>query len=153
MLTCCTATRNNQLSVSKKDAENILSYARELQGVKYRYGGKTPETGFDCSGFISYIYKKAAGITLSPASAMQAKTGRAVSLKKVRPGDLMFFKGRNTRSKKVGHVALVTAIKSGKISIIHASTGKGVHEEIYNASTYWKARFLFARRVAIVEKK
>ena len=129
-----------------KDNKELIKYAEKFKGVSYRYGGKLPQTGFDCSGFIAFVYKKF-DIVLPPSTAGLIKIGDKIALNKVRAGDLLFFKGSNKKNSTVGHVALVTENKSGIVKIIHATSSKGVMSEIYNYSTYWKERFLFARRV------
>ncbi|MCD7973004.1 MAG: C40 family peptidase [Candidatus Azobacteroides sp.] len=123
-----------------------MKYAHKFNGTKYRYGGKNPKTGFDCSGFICYVYKEI-NVQLPPSSRELSKKGKNISLNKVKAGDLLFFKGSNKKNKKVGHVALVTENKSGKIKMIHATTSKGVITETYNSSSYWTSRFLFAKRI------
>ncbi|MEZ4891663.1 MAG: NlpC/P60 family protein [Saprospiraceae bacterium] len=68
----------------------IADYGQKFVGVNYKYGGQSPGTGFDCSGFTSYVLK-GFGYTISPASAVQATTGDEVSLSRVQPGDLLWF--------------------------------------------------------------
>lgn len=145
-----------QCSVHKKTAvekypknkrtEEVVNYAQKFNGTRYKYGGKTPKSGFDCSGFVSYVYKKV-DVNLSPASSQMASAGKSIKLKDIRKGDLMFFTGSNAKKRKVGHVALVVNNKSGTIQIIHATTSRGVITETYNTSKYWTARYLFAKRI------
>ena len=125
-----------------------VNYAQQFIGVSYRYGGKTPETGFDCSGFIAYIYRKV-GINLSPASYQMAQSGKKVDYGKITKGDLMFFTGSNKNNRVVGHVALVLSNRSGTIRIIHSTSSRGVVIDTYNSSNYWNERFLFAKRVVL----
>lgn len=142
---CSVQKKGVTQSISKK-TEKITKEAQKLHGVKYKYAGKTPKTGFDCSGFVAYVFEKV-DVALSGSSTDQSKKGKKVSLKELKKGDLMFFKGRNTNSKKVGHVAIVVENKSGKIKITHATSSKGVMTQTYNDSPYWTSRFLFGRRI------
>ena len=76
-----------------------------------------------------------------------SQQGTEVSLEEIQKGDLMFFKGRNINSSCVGHVALVIDVQPGSIKIIH-STNRGVVIDEFTTSSYYKPRFLKARRIA-----
>jgi cell wall-associated NlpC family hydrolase len=78
--------------------ERAVSIARRYLGVPYRYGGASP-SGFDCSGFTSYVWRQL-GVELPHNAAAQFGVGRAVPLERIRPGDLVFFSG-------LGHVGMV----------------------------------------------
>jgi len=121
--------------------EQIVQYAQTFVGTPYRYASRSPEKGFDCSGFTSFIFSKFDAL-LSPSSRMQALQGRRVALGEVVAGDLLFF-GRNGY---IQHVALVVENTPGGIVCIH-STRRGVVLENVHASSYWRPRILFARDV------
>ena len=113
---------------------SIVRLARKHIGVPYKFGGKTPK-GFDCSGFTSYIYKHATGISLASSSKAQARQGHRVQIPK--PGDLIFF---NT-SGRASHVGIYI----GKGSFIHAPrTGKNV-EIVSMKNPYWRKHYLFSK--------
>lgn len=122
--------------------QKIVTSARQQIGTTYKYAGKTPKTGFDCSGFTSYIFDRH-NVRISPASSKQAFEGHPIALEKVQPGDLVFF----GEGKKVSHVALVARRTRDGIICIHSTTSRGVIEENVSQSTYWKSRILFARDV------
>ena len=130
----------------KAQIKEVVNFAQKFVGVSYRYGGKTPESGFDCSGFVSYAYKRV-GVNLSPASSYMALSGKKVKFKKIKKGDLMFFTGSDKNKREVGHVALVVNNDSGIIKMIHASSSRGVVIDTYNTSKYYNERFLFAKRI------
>ncbi len=121
----------------------ISDYAKKFVGVKYKYAGQSPSTGFDCSGFTSYVMR-GFGVTLSPASAVQATEGRKIPLDRAMPGDLIFF---GESEKKIQHVALVVKRDKDGITCVHSTTSRGVIVENVSASTYWKPKILFARDV------
>jgi len=84
---------------SKDAIGNMLLQSVSLMGIPYRWGGNTPETGMDCSGFIRYVFQKSLGIDLPRTVAQMAKVGKRVSLDDIEPGDLIFFnteRGVNT---------------------------------------------------------
>ncbi len=125
---------------------DIISYSRQFTGTRYRAGGKKP-TGFDCSGFMGYVFKHF-GIILGASSANQALQGKPVDPLDLRPGDLLFF-SRAAGTKRVGHVGMVTEVDSitGHTRFIHATTRNGVVESSYPADPYYRTRFISARRI------
>ena len=119
---------------------DLLMQAMSLIGVAYRFGGTSPETGLDCSGFIQYIFRKSLRVNLPRTSAEMARMGRMIEPEELVPGDLVFY---NTRGFQYSHVGLYL----GGNKFIHSPrTGKSV--EIVNmGSSYWKTRFNGARRI------
>lgn len=122
----------------------IINYAKRFLGVPYRYGGTTP-SGFDCSGFINYIFGNF-GFDLVRTSYGLAELGTTVKLSEIRPGDLMFFKGSNVNSTSVGHVALVVEVTPTAIKFIH-SANTGVRIDNFNTSQYYIQRYLKTKRL------
>ena len=118
-------------------SSKIINTAKKYIGVPYLWGGTTPK-GFDCSGFVQYVFK-ANGITLLRTSREQYTEGVRVSKSNLQPGDLVFF---NTSGKGVSHVGIY--IGDGKF--IHSGTTRGVViAELF--SDYWMNLYLGARRV------
>ncbi|WP_186280064.1 C40 family peptidase [Fluviicola chungangensis] len=128
-----------------KQVEEIIQFAKKFLGTPYHYAGSTP-SGFDCSGFIYYVMGNF-GMRLSRSSPGIAEFGKTVKLSELQPGDLMFFKGRNTRSSGVGHVAMVVEVKEGIIKFIHSSTSRGVIIDTFNNSGYYVPRYLKSKRL------
>ncbi|MEI6408813.1 MAG: C40 family peptidase [Bacteroidota bacterium] len=119
----------------------MIQYAQKYVGSPYKYGGESP-SGFDCSGFTSYVLKQY-GVKLSPASAEQAKQGVKIPLDRARQGDLLFF-GDATH---IQHVALIVENKKDGIVCVHSTTSRGVIIENVTTSNYWKPKILYARDV------
>lgn len=118
----------------------ILRTARTLIGAPYKWGGYLPQTGFDCSGFIWFVYQQH-GINLPRISWQQFAAGKAVSYDQLRPGDLLFY--NVDKNGKSLHVAILT----DRGTFIHApSSGKRVMESSLN-NTYWHKHYIGARRV------
>lgn len=124
--------------------DEVLAYAKTFLGVPYRRGG-AGESGFDCSGFTSTIYSKF-GFFLPRTSNGQAAFGLEIGLQEVSEGDLLFFKGRNKRSARVGHVGIVASINDDEIRFIHASVNNGISIDSIN-SDYYSSRFIVAKRI------
>jgi len=125
--------------------DGILSLAKTFLGTPYRYAGSTP-SGFDCSGFINYIMKQF-GISLPRTSYNIAELGKTIRITEVQPGDLLFFKGRNINSTRVGHIALVIEVNDSEIKMIHASSSRGVVIDNFKSSKYYIPRFIKAKRL------
>jgi cell wall-associated NlpC family hydrolase len=130
-------------NASLKMRHEIADYGKKFVGTHYKYAGQSPSTGFDCSGFTSYVLK-GFGVTLSPASAAQSTTGKKVPLDRALPGDLLFF---GESEKKIQHVALIVKRDKSGITCVHSTTSRGVIVENVSTSTYWKPKILFARDV------
>jgi len=124
---------------------DIISFAKEFLGTPYKYSGTSP-IGFDCSGFIYYVMGNF-GLSLTRSSYGMAEFGETVRLSKVRPGDLLFFKGRNLNSLNVAHVAMVIEHTEEGIKMIHSSTSRGVVIDNFSKSKYFIPRFLKAKRL------
>lgn len=124
---------------------DLLKEARSHLGKRYRSGAKGP-SAFDCSGFAGYVFRQF-GVTLGASSRDQFGQGEKVERESLRPGDLVFFTGRNSRSRTVGHVGIVVTAdnESGNFTFIHASTTGGI--KIDGSTGYYSGRYMGARRV------
>ena len=121
-------------------AQEVLVNALSLTGIKYKYGGKSPETGFDCSGFVRYVFHNAANLTLPPTARAISQIGKTVKKDELQPGDLVFF---NTLKSAFSHVGIYI----GDNKFIHApSSGKVVRVESMQDG-YWARRFNGAQRL------
>ncbi len=142
-----TPTSQSQTKVplpNDPQVDAIINYAKRFLGVPYRYGGTTP-SGFDCSGFINYIFGNF-GFDLVRTSYGLAELGTTVKLSEIRPGDLMFFKGSNVNSTSVGHVALVVEVSPEAIKFIH-SANSGVRIDNFKTSEYYLKRYIKTKRL------
>ena len=119
-------------------AQQIINNAKKHMGTPYVWGGTTP-SGFDCSGFVQYVFKQS-GISLPRTTSEQVKVGTYVSKSNLQPGDLVFLK--NTYREGVSHVGIYI----GDGQMIHASSSKGVTISNLSAS-YYTQHYHSARRV------
>jgi cell wall-associated NlpC family hydrolase len=125
--------------------QTIIDYSKQFIGRSYRRGSRGPNT-FDCSGFTSFIFKKF-GYQLSSSCVTQVKQGTQVMKNELKTGDLIFFKGRNAASNRIGHVGIVVSNdESGNIVFIHACR-RGVKMEELNNSPYYKLRYVTGIRI------
>ena len=121
--------------------QNVLKRALALLGTPYRWGGTSPEGGFDCSGLVGYVFRTALGIELPRVSRDMAQNGQLISDRAaLAAGDLVFF-GRKGRVDHVG-------IYVGEGNFVHAPrTGRDVTVSSLT-SGYWSGHYMQARRVA-----
>ena len=129
--------------ITEAKLDSIIQTGLKHVGTKYVYAGTSP-SGFDCSGLMYYIFKQY-GIKISRASSFLASTGYKVSISEIKKGDLLFFKGRNISSNKVGHVSLCIEVTKDSFKMLHA-TNRGVVVDTFNKISYYQKRLLFARR-------
>lgn len=129
---------------TKKRARAAVATGRRYVGVPYVWGGSTP-SGFDCSGFVQYIYRKH-GVPLPRTSRQMAHAGERISpsIATLREGDLMLFRGRNG---VINHVALY----AGRNRILHSSSsgrGVGFDELSTKRGAYYRSHLVAARRLS-----
>ncbi|WP_075617247.1 C40 family peptidase [Paenisporosarcina indica] len=122
---------------SASTGNEIVNYAKSLSGIAYKYGGSTP-SGFDCSGFTSYVYKKF-DVNLPRTAASQYGAGTAVSKSNLQQGDLVFF---NNLGAGISHVGIYV----GNSNFISATSSKGIATVSINDS-YWGKYYVGAKRV------
>ncbi len=127
-------------SAAQGRVQTLLQRAMTLLGTPYRWGGTSPDSGFDCSGLVGYVFRTALGIELPRVSREMAGNGEKVERGALAAGDLVFF-GR--RGKRVDHVG----IYMGDGRFVHAPrTGRDVTVSSLDDG-YWAGKFLQARRV------
>lgn len=129
-----------EVPVTTKDAiGNMLLQSVSLIGISYRWGGNTPETGMDCSGFIRYLYKTSLGINLPRTASEMARVGKRISIDKIEPGDLLFF---NTRRGANTHVGMY--LGNNKMIVAPRS---GLDIQITELTRYYRSKFNGAKRI------
>lgn len=129
--------------------DSVISYGKTLLGHRYKYGGSSL-TGFDCSGFIRFIFKKY-GYSLPHSSRDYAKLGEIISkdsIKSLHKGDILLFKGRNSKSSRIGHVSIVVEATENRVLMMHSCCDKGVAIENYLTSGYYLKRLMAIRRIS-----
>jgi cell wall-associated NlpC family hydrolase len=126
-------------------AREVLVNALSLTGVRYKYGGNSPETGFDCSGFVRYVFKQATSLSLPHNALAISRLGQTVPKDELKPGDLVFF---NTLKTAFSHVGIYL----GDNRFIHSPSSGGKVKIESMQDGYWAKRYNGAQRLEQAEK-
>ena len=121
---------------------NLLYFAQSLIGTPYRDASSDPLHGFDCSGFVSYVFKSFNAI-VPRSSAEYANTGREIGIEDARPGDIILFKGtKSHHPHSIGHIAIVYSNDGNALKFIHSTSGKEYGVTITSMDENYKRRFV-----------
>lgn len=136
---------SGSIRVHDTDAASLVEYSKTLKGICYKYASTDPKKGFDCSGFITYVFNHF-NITVPRTSVDFTNEGTPVDLQSAKPGDLILFTGTDTTIRTVGHMGIIT-YSGDSVVFIHSTSGKayGVTETTLNP--YYMGRFVKVIRV------
>ena len=128
---------------SAEKSQDLLLYALSLNGTAYKYGGSNETNGFDCSGFVSHVFRQATGLALPRTARAMSQNGQQINKTELKPGDLVFF---NTLRRAFSHVGIYL----GDNRFIHASSSARGDVMVSDITQqYWSKRFNGARRLAL----
>jgi cell wall-associated NlpC family hydrolase len=113
-------------------------------GVPYRMGGLSPQTGFDCSGLVAYVYRQGAALDLPRNTDALSRSGEPIGPDALQPGDLVFY---NTLQRDYSHVGIYL----GEDRFIHAPSSRGEVRVENLRAEYWMRRYNGARRIIAQE--
>ena len=130
--------RISERPAASETGNEVVLYALGLLDTGYRFGGKNPEAGLDCSGMVSYVYRQAAGLSVNGSAADIARRGQAVQRQGLRPGDLIFF---NTLNRPLSHVGIYI----GDQRFVHAPSSNGKVRIDRLDNRYYAQRYEMAR--------
>ena len=121
-------------------AGDVVVGALNMIGVRYRWGGNSPDSGLDCSGFVRYVFQDTLGLALPRRAEEMSRVGEKVRVADLKPGDLVFF---NTMRRSFSHVGIYI----GGNKFVHSpSTGSTIRVDDMD-DRYWEKRFTGARRI------
>ena len=123
----------------------LLAYANTLIGVPYKYASTNPAVGFDCSGFITYVFNHFY-LKVPRSSVDFTNVGQEINLMNAKEGDLVLFTGTNDSIKIVGHMGIVTE-NVDTLRFIHSTSGRANGVTISNLGDYYKKRFVKVIRI------
>jgi len=146
------AIHNTPDAVDKKIAgetvqpDSLVAFAKTLIGIPYLYACTDPQKGFDCSGFVTYVFNHF-NISIPRSSVDFTNFGKEIDIEKARPGDLILFTGTDSSDLIVGHMGIVESTKDDTLRFIHSTSGKAKGVVISPLGDYYKKRFVKVIRV------
>ena len=126
--------------------DKLVDFAETLQGIKYVYGSTNKEKGFDCSGFVWYVFNHF-NIKVPRTAAEYTNAGKKIKPKKSRRGDIILFTGSDQTSGVVGHMGIITKSSKKAFQFIHAASGGNKGVTVSSMSEYYYRRFVKIVRV------
>ena len=124
----------------------VVDFAKTLIGIPYRYASTDPKVGFDCSGFITYVFSHF-NIIVPRSSIDFTNVGRSIPADSAKAGDLILFTGTDSTEKFVGHMGLVISNQNGQLDFIHSTSGKKYGVTITPLNDYYKSRYMKTIRI------
>jgi cell wall-associated NlpC family hydrolase len=145
LLGACASTKEPVLtheSGSSAVVRKLTSYAYTLIGTPYKFGGYSPKTGFDCSGFVDYVFRHSGNVSLPHNAHQISRYGLSVKSSQLREGDLVFY---DTNNEAYSHVGIYL----GNNRFIHAPSSGGSVRTENMREHYWRTHYNGARRIAL----
>lgn len=135
------------IETGKTTPQEVVTFANSLMGTPYRYGSIDPLVGFDCSGFITYVFSHFK-IKVPRSSVDFTEVGKQVDIADAKQGDIILFTGTNPSERTVGHMGIVNRIISDEdVEFIHSSSGKAYGVTLSSLSPNYKLRFVKVIRI------
>ncbi|SDL96174.1 NlpC/P60 family protein [Daejeonella rubra] len=122
-------------------ADQLVDFAESLKGITYKYGSKDPNQGFDCSGFISYVFNHF-DISVPRSSIEFTNFAKEINLKEAKRGDLILFTGTDSTKRVVGHMGIITSNNGLMHEFIHSTSGKAFGVTNTPLNKYYQGRFV-----------
>jgi cell wall-associated NlpC family hydrolase len=136
---------SQKINTARVQPHDVVQFAQTLIGTPYVYASTNPKVGFDCSGFITYVFNHF-GIAVPRSSVDFTNVGKTVPVAEARPGDLILFTGTDSTEKQVGHMGLVVT-NDNDLQFIHSTSGKAMGVTITPLNDYYKKRFVRIARI------
>lgn len=124
----------------------LIAYAKTLIGTPYRYGSVNPTNGFDCSGFITYVFNHF-NISVPRSSIGFTNLGTKIELSNAKAGDLILFTGTDNTVREVGHMGIIHSVNGNEIDFIHSTSGRANGVTITPLNKYYLGRFVKVIRI------
>jgi cell wall-associated NlpC family hydrolase len=136
----------SKVHTNKVHPAQVVEFAKTLIGVPYRYASTDPKVGFDCSGFITYVFHHF-NIIVPRSSIDFTNVGTEVRWEDSKPGDLILFTGTDSTEKFVGHMGLIVSNKDQQLEFIHSTSGKKYGVTITPLNNYYMGRYIKTIRI------
>src|ERR1700744_279365 len=131
-----------ELNTDSVSADSVINFAQTLIGTRYRAASSNPLYGFDCSGFVSYVFKNF-DFNVPRSSTEYYNAGERISLEDAKPGDVILFTGTKTHHPhSIGHMGIICCNDAGEIKFIHSTSGKEYCVTVSDFTDTYKRRFV-----------
>ncbi len=130
-----------QINTGSISSDSIANFAQTLLGTPYLWASTDPAQGFDCSGFITYVFNHYK-IKVPRSSYEFGNVGTTISLAESKKGDLILFTGTDSSERKIGHMGIVLTHNNGDLTFIHSSSGKAHGVTVSPLDKYYQGRFV-----------
>jgi len=137
---------SNHINTGFTTPQELLAYANTLIGIPYKYASTDPSIGFDCSGFITYVFNHFK-IAVPRSSIDFTNVEREIKPSEAKPGDIILFTGTDTTTREVGHMGILTSTENGDYYFIHSTSGKANGVTISPLNNYYALRFIKIIRI------
>ena len=135
------------IETGKTTPQEIVAFANSLMGTPYRYGSIDPLVGFDCSGFITFVFSHY-NIKVPRSSVDFTDVGKEIDVARAKPGDIILFTGTNPSERTVGHMGIINRLISDEdVEFIHSSSGKAYGVTLSSLTPNYKLRFVKVIRI------
>lgn len=145
-LTTPNTTTSGGAGADTAHAEHIISHALGFLGIPYKYASANPLEGFDCSGFLYFVFSHF-NIEVPRSSKDYMDYGKEIPSTEAKPGDFILFTGTDSSIRNCGHVGLITGYDNKNIQFIHSSSGKANGVTITTMNDYYRTRYMQCRRI------
>ena len=137
---------SKRINTGSTTPQELLAFAKTLVGTPYKYASTDPAVGFDCSGFLTYVFNHF-NIAVPRSSVDFTDVERTIELTDAKPGDLVLFTGTDSTNRLVGHIGIITSFENGEYHFIHSTSGKAMGVTISALSKYYSFRFVKVIRI------
>ncbi len=134
------------INTKNADPDELTAFAESLIGIPYKYASTDPNIGFDCSGFITYVFSHF-NIQVPRSSIDFTNAGTTIPVTEAKRGDIILFTGTDSTEKIVGHMGIIVSNDNGKVNFVHSSSGKANGVTVTPLENYYKARYVKTIRV------
>jgi len=134
------------IATGKTTPSELVSFARSLKGVPYKYGSTNPEQGFDCSGFVTCVFNHF-GIMVPRPSVDFTFVNQSIDIKAAKPGDLILFTGSDSIPRIAGHIGIIVSNQKDDLIFIHATSRHNYGVTETPLTLYYQQRYIKTIRV------
>ena len=135
-----TINNEGEINTGSTIPDSVVAFGKSLVGTPYLYASSNPLNGFDCSGFITYVFNHF-GIAVPRSSVDFTNVGIEIPKEFASPGDLILFTGTDSTIRTVGHMGIVESNETGNLLFLHSTSGKTYGVTISPLKGYYEGRF------------